>query len=228
MHQRSQSSTAESGFSLLELVVVVAVLTIVMGAAFSLMNRSQQSFDQNQLLAEAHQNADFAVIRVTELIRGAGANPEGFLSGGIQAVTNLEAGSSTANTSLIRVRADLDGDEQLLSRVDPDSNASAKYYILSSEDITIKFLPDGDAQNNIPRNTLAFVDNTPDSGGAAIQGKPFILAQHISDFEAVISADGTTVTLTVTAGPSTPIAEEDPRWVTFTRVMQVRLRNRFS
>lgn len=220
--------STSAGFSLLELLIVVAILSIVMGAAFSLMNRSQESFDRNQLHAEAHQNADFAVTRVTELVRGAGANPEGFLASAIQAVTNRETDTSAPSTSLIRVRADLDGDMALTSRVDPAANADAKYYILSSEDVTIKFLEEGDPSRNIPPNTLVLIDNTPDvAGGPAIRGIPFLLAQHIDDFSAEISADGTTVLLTITAGPSTPIDRTDPRWVTFTRVMEIRLRNRF-
>jgi prepilin-type N-terminal cleavage/methylation domain-containing protein len=226
MRQTTQKAESSAGFSLLEVVVVTAILTIIMGAAFELMNRSQASFDRNQLLAEAHQNADFAIVRVTELVRGAGASPNGATAGSVQGVSNKETDASADNTELIRIRSDLDGDTAFDDRVDSTTTTDAKYYILSSEDITVKFFKDGDATHDIPANTLALVDNTPDTGGSAIQGVPFVLAEHINDFKAEISGDGASVTLTIEAGPSSITDPTDPRWVTFTRVMQVRLRNR--
>lgn len=227
MRRTLANDSRQSGFSLLELVVVVGILTIIMGAAFELMNRSQTSFDRNQILAEAHQNADFAVTRVTELIRGAGANPEGAIAGALNGITNTETEGGAASPQVVRVRSDLDGDKAVTSRVSAEDDESAQYYILSSEDVTIKYLPDGDAENDIPGHSIVLIDNTPDEeGGPAIQGVPYVLAQHITAFSAAISGDGASVTLTIEAGPSSIIDETDPRWVTFERVMQVRLRNR--
>ena len=64
------SNSAMAGFSLLELMVTVGVMTIILAAAFELMTSSQVSFDRSRMLVEARENADFAVARITDLIRG--------------------------------------------------------------------------------------------------------------------------------------------------------------
>src|SRR5262245_4848397 len=117
MQRTPAPAVDERGFSLLELVITVAILTIVMGAAFQLVADSQASFDRNQLLAEAHQNADFAVLRVTELLRGAGTNPNGTTAiTPTTFLTNRDV-NNTTSTHQLRILSDLDGDKQLISRV---------------------------------------------------------------------------------------------------------------
>ena len=44
-------SSADSGFSLIELLIAVGILTIIMGAAFQLMVKSQTNFDANLILS---------------------------------------------------------------------------------------------------------------------------------------------------------------------------------
>jgi prepilin-type N-terminal cleavage/methylation domain-containing protein len=213
----------QQGFSLLELVVVVAVLSIVMGAAFQLMNRSQSSFDRNQMLAEAHQNAEFAVTRVTELIRGAGANPENVSTiNAIAGAVNREVGASTDSYSVIRLRSDLNGDRDVADRVDPSVVTAAEYFLLSSEDVTLKHLPNGDTSRGIEPRTIVLIDNTPGDN----QGVPFVLAEHIVSFDCRVNTAQNQVTLELVAGPNRNIDSSDPRWATFTRRMQIRMRNR--
>jgi prepilin-type N-terminal cleavage/methylation domain-containing protein len=214
----------ESGFSLLELVVVVAILTIVTGAAFGLMTSSQESFDRNELMAEAHENADFAVLRVTELLRGAGANPNGISSiNSLSFVSNKEANSNSNSNRVVRVLSDLNCDGATNARV---SSSGSNYYILSSEDVTLKFYPDDTTVSGVavPGHTLCMIDNT--AGTNPAQGVPVVLASNIIDFSCQVPADPRVLTVTITAGPTKSVLTSDPRYVTFTRVAQIRLRNR--
>jgi prepilin-type N-terminal cleavage/methylation domain-containing protein len=224
MHIDRPHSAAEHGFSLIELMIVVAILTIITGAAFALMQRTQESFDRNQLLAEAHQNADFAVVRVTELVRGAGCNPRQISAINEQnLVSNKDYGSSTVNTHLLRMLADLDCDGAVISRV---SSSGSQYYILSSEDVTLKYFDVQTTDHSVvvPAHSLCMIDNTP--GSNPDQFVPVVLASNIIGFDCTVGSDPRTITLTVTAGPSKNVSPNDPRYVTFTRTCDIRLRNR--
>jgi prepilin-type N-terminal cleavage/methylation domain-containing protein len=213
----------ENGFSLIELVVVVAILTIIMGAAFQLMTNSQVSYDRNQILAEAHQNADFAVTRVSELLRGSGANPERNASiNELDFIQNKQNPTDSFDPSIVRIRSDLNGDTDLDDRV---TASGSQYFLLASEDVTLKYFqnPTTVGGRNIPGNTICIIDNTTGEG----QGVPYILAEHIVSFKCPVTPPiPAEVTVTIEAGPSRAVAPGDPRYITFTRVMQIRLRNR--
>lgn len=224
MRENDDRRSVEGGFSLLELVVVCAILTVVMGAAFGLMASTQQSFDRNQMLAEAHQNADFAVLRLTELVRGAGANPNGVsFVNNIAGISNKEAGSNTNSNRVIRIQSDLNCDGATNQRV---TVTGSNYYLLSSEDVTLKFYPTATTVSGvtIPEHTLCMIDNTP--GTNPSQGVPVVLAANILDFDCTVAADPREVTVKLTAGPSKNVAANDPRYTAFTRTTQIRLRNR--
>ena len=227
-HRRTLSN--ERGFSLLELLVCIGILTVIMGAAFSLMNRSQTSFDRNQLLAEARANADFAILRVTEIIRGAGSNPEGDASiNSLRAVTNYPTTSSTSpDLTLVRVRSDLNGDKDIEDRVDTTDPDFAPYFIIASEDVTIQHISVDTTINgvDVSGNTLILIDNTPDTDDEITQGVPVVLAQNVIEFSCPIEENPLEVTLTITAGPTREMDPSNSRFVSFTRTMQIRLRNR--
>jgi prepilin-type N-terminal cleavage/methylation domain-containing protein len=203
----------QQGFSLIELVVTLAILTLVMGAAFTLMARSQQSFDANQLLAEAHQNADFAVTRITELIRAAGSNPRSTTTVNW---TNFLSYPDASNIGEIRIMSDLDGDGAFDDHVE---GAGAKYFLLNDEDVTISY--------NDADDTIEMVSNVP--GGLS---DPVVIAEHILNFEVELYQDYQGVTnfrqvqVRITAGPSRAVNASDPRYRTFTTAADIRLRNR--
>jgi prepilin-type N-terminal cleavage/methylation domain-containing protein len=217
----------EHGFSLVEFVVGLAILTVIMGTAFSLMTRGQQSFDANQILSQSHQNAEFAVQRVSEIIRGAGCNPTN-----TSTVNSLQFVQSGATTSSIRVKSDMDGDGGLTDLVTGSPSPSAwaidpRYLILSAEDVTIAFYSSpttvtvGTGTVSIPGNSITITDNqaSPPTG-------PIVIAQNIVAFQAVPSADAREVTISVTAGPNPPFTLNDPRYRTYETGTRIRLRNR--
>lgn len=225
MRKHIDTNRRSAGFSLLELVVVTGILTTVMGTAFSIINDSQTSFQRNRMLAEAHQNADFAISRVAELIRGAGANPSSSQTiNAVKFFSNSAIDGGPADPGVVRLKADLNGNQTLNERVDTSSAGAASYYLLSSEDVTIKWYDTETsvAGATIPGHSIVLIDNTPGPG----QGVPVVIATHIVDFACPASSNPREVTLTLTGGPSTDVPESSPLFVSFTRVMQIRLRNR--
>lgn len=225
MTKQDKMKQRSAGFSLLELVVVTGILTIVMGAAFTILGDSQTSFNRNRYLAEAHQNADFAIVRVTELIRGAGANPSSSQTiNSLRFFSNAETDGGPNSPNVVRLKADLNGNQTVVDRVETGSGSAANYYLLSSEDVTIKWygVETTVLGVTIPGHSVALIDNTPGAG----QGVPVVIATHVIDFSCPASVNPREVTLTITGGPSTEIPETSPLFVSFTRVMQIRLRNR--
>jgi Tfp pilus assembly protein FimT len=214
-----------AGFSLLELMVTVGILMIILAVAFRLMAESQIGFDRNQILAEAHQNADFAVSRVSELIRGAGAQPNGLSTvNTLPFISNKETSGSANNTQLIHIYSDLDGDGETIDRVS-EVETQAEFYLVSSEDVVIKYYENDTTEGgvDIPGHSICMIDKT----AGDLQDVPIVLASNIVAFECPYDpANPTTVTLTLTGGPTRNVPETDPRYITFTRVAEIRLRNR--
>jgi Tfp pilus assembly protein PilW len=216
----------ESGFSLVEFIIGVGILTVLMGTAFTLMARGQQSFDSNQILAQSHQNAEFAVQRVSEIIRGSGCNPTN-----VSTVNSLQFVQSGSSTSSIRVKSDMDGDGAFNDLVTASSTGTAwaidpQYLILSAEDVTIAYYAStttvtvGSTTVSIPGRCITLMDNTASSP------TPVVIAQNIVAFQAVPSADAREVLLSVTAGPNPPFLPSDPRYRTYATGTRIRLRNR--
>lgn len=225
MRNHIDTSKRSAGFSLLELVIVTGILTTVMGTAFSILNESQTSFQRNRFLAEAHQNADFAISRVTDLIRGAGANPSAAQTiNNVKFFSNSMTDSGPADPGVVRIKADLNGNQTVSDRVDSSSAGAASYYLLASEDVTIKWYDTETSVlgTTVPGHSIVLIDNTPGPG----QGVPVVIATHIVAFTCPGSSNPREVTLTITGGPSADVLESSPLFVSFTRVMQIRLRNR--
>jgi prepilin-type N-terminal cleavage/methylation domain-containing protein len=72
----SRRLAGEAGFSLLELLVSVALITLLMGAVFSFMYQCQKRFQSNAVVSEANQTARAALEVMTQEIGQAGYNPQ--------------------------------------------------------------------------------------------------------------------------------------------------------
>jgi prepilin-type N-terminal cleavage/methylation domain-containing protein len=225
-------ASSQSGFSLVELIVSMAVLLIVMAAAFNILDRCLTSFDTNQILSEAHANSDFAVIRITEILRGAGANPGALtsVSTGYLTSTSQTVGTTTYTNSIITLKSDLNGNGVLTDRVAASGSLS---FIISSEDLELRFVPPGGATIygvTVPGNTIVQIDNTPNPAGQTGYHIPVVLAQNITGFSCQLFPTGTAnpkeALLSITAGPSRTMLPTNPRYRTFTTSVRVKLRNR--
>ena len=110
---------AQSGFSLVELLVSVTVLTLAMGGLASLLIQNSRINKAQRMAAETQANARNTLSMVVQKLRSAGWDP---LNAGTFPAVNVDA-DLTDNVSEIEVFADLnedtdtdDQDEQLLIR----------------------------------------------------------------------------------------------------------------
>jgi prepilin-type N-terminal cleavage/methylation domain-containing protein len=131
---------SEGGFTLMEMVVSLAILTVVMGVAFMLLNRFQQTYRYEDIYTDAQRNGRFAIARLNEIIRTAGTNPTGdMIVNGWRFVEFGSAGNFPTGVSSgdsLRLRSDLNGDRQSVSTITSDSDV-----IVTSENVVIRFEP---------------------------------------------------------------------------------------
>lgn len=141
----------ESGFSLMELIIALLVLTLVMGIAFMLLNRFQQSYRYEEAYADAQRNARFAVARLNEIIRSAGTNPTANTTVNPTNFVSLLAPTTVSGTAItsssIQLRSDLNGDTLNTATISSDSDV-----IVTSENLTLRL----DAANS----RIVMDDNT--------------------------------------------------------------------
>jgi len=119
----------QRGFSLLELMISVTILTLVSGSVLLFM-KNQQSYRAEQTYATAVENARIAIDTICRYLRQAGNNP--------QAATFIPL-SYSSNT--LTIRSDLTGSKAsgnpLDSSGDPDKQLTAAF-----EQITVKYESD--------------------------------------------------------------------------------------
>jgi type II secretory pathway pseudopilin PulG len=72
----SRRLAGEVGFSLLELLVSVALITLLMSAVFAFMYQCQKRFQSNAVVSEANQTARAALEVMTQEVGQAGYNPQ--------------------------------------------------------------------------------------------------------------------------------------------------------
>ncbi len=126
----------QSGFSLMELVIGLMLITVVTGVSISLLNRFQTSYRYEEAYADAQRNARFALSRLNEIIRSAGTNPTGKMTVNESdfAVLISPTTSGTASTaSSIRLKSDLNGDTLNTANISANSDV-----IVTSEDVTLR------------------------------------------------------------------------------------------
>ena len=195
----------QNGFSLLEVTVALAVMTIVMGIAFSLLNGFQQTYRYEESYADAQRNGRFAIARLNEIIRSAGNWP-----GGTTAVNGASFVEFLNSGTAIRLKSDLNGDRLFTTSVSSNSDV-----IITSEDVTIR----------LNGNAIEMVDNT---GTAPPDRRVLTIADNIRSVtfsDPDVSNSRREVVVDMVAVPS-GIATNDPRFREVHYVSNIRLRNR--
>jgi prepilin-type N-terminal cleavage/methylation domain-containing protein len=204
----------ERGFSLIELTIALFVLTLVMGIAFSLLNRFQQTYRYEEAYADAQRNARFAMARLNEVIRSAGTNPTATTSVNPTDFAVLLPPTTVSGTAVtsssIQLRSDLNGDTLNTSTL------AAGDVIVTSENVTLKL----DQANR----QIVMVDNTPAANGSSIPIADNISSITFTDLNGATKTNKA-IQVRLVAIPS-GIANGDPRYreVSYTGV--IRLRNR--
>lgn len=204
----------ESGFSLMELTVALMVLTIVMGVAFAMLNRFQQTYRYEEAYGDAQRNARFAITRLNEVIRSAGTNPTANSTVNQTNFVVLLPPTATSGTAIssssIQLRSDLDGDALNATTVSANTDV-----IVTSENVTLRL----DAANR----RIMMDDNT----ASPITSIP--IADNISSltFTDPNGANYTNKAIRVdlVAVPS-GIMRGDPRYREVNYTAVIRLRNR--
>ncbi|MDP3028875.1 MAG: prepilin-type N-terminal cleavage/methylation domain-containing protein [Deltaproteobacteria bacterium] len=123
--KRDQNKTR--GFSLVELLIAIAISGIVLGAISSLFIMQNKSYSVQEQVAEMQQNARAAMDMMTREIRMAGCDPTG----------SANAIIVTATSNSINFTQDLDGDGHTY---DPDTgtwdtNERITYSLYTSDGI---------------------------------------------------------------------------------------------
>jgi Tfp pilus assembly protein PilW len=208
------TGSKESGFSLMELTVSLMVLTVIMGVAFAILNRFQQSYRYEEAYADAQRNARFAMARLNEIIRSSGTNPTSTTTVNPTNFAVLLAptttSGSTVSSSSLQLRSDLDGDTQNATTISSNSDV-----IVTSENVTLRL----DAVNR----RIVMDDNTA-SPVTSIPIAENILSLRFTD------PNGSTYTnkaiqVELIAVPN-GIQKDDPRYREVSYTAMIRLRNR--
>jgi type II secretory pathway component PulJ len=203
----------EGGFSLLEVTIALLVLTTVVGIAFSLLTRFQQSYRYEEAYADAQRNARFAMARLNEVIRSAGTNPTATTSVNQTDFAVLLPPTSASGTAVssasIQLKSDLNGDTQ------NTSSLAVGDVIVTSENVTLQ----------LDQNTsqIVMVDNTP-AGNGAIPIADNIRAITFTDLDGA-SRTNKAIQIRLVAVPS-GIPTGDPRFREVSYTSIIRLRNR--
>jgi len=139
------------GFSVVEALIVVAILGVVLGSIFGIAYQAQRSFDAEKRFTETSQHARVAMDEIVRYIRQAGNDPypkEGTPFPAVEVVTG----------NVINVRSDITGSYDGVTG-DPDKLLNSPM-----EDVTIRY--DSGAK------TVSIQDNR---AGGGFQ----VLADHI-------------------------------------------------
>jgi type IV pilus assembly protein PilW len=89
---RKQSANLQHGFTLTELIVAMAMAVIVMGALYSTFKSQQDSYVNQEVVAEMQQNLRAALYMMARDIRIAGYDPSELADAGI-----VSAGPNSIN-----------------------------------------------------------------------------------------------------------------------------------
>lgn len=202
-----QQDGNESGFSLIELMIALTIITLILGVAFGVLSRLQVNYRYELSYVDAQRNGRFAIARLNEIIRSAGTNPTGKSAVNWLTFVDFGGGNSSATLTL---KSDLDGDGATTSTL--ASNADV---IIASENVTL--------QLNTSSNTIEMVDNNQPTGSAR---RILPIAENVRSVT-FSDPDGTRreVDITLSAVPS-GIATSDPKYREVEFTSTIRLRNR--
>jgi len=103
MRKRAHSKS-QAGFSLLELLIVCALLTIIMGAIFAQINQAQQNSAAEQMKLDLFQESREFMDQMSRDLRAAGyPNPHNFSGNPVGSLGDIEPYSSQEAVGLVKI-----------------------------------------------------------------------------------------------------------------------------
>jgi prepilin-type N-terminal cleavage/methylation domain-containing protein len=203
----------ERGFSLIEIMVAMMMLTVVTGVAFSLLHTFQSSYKYEEAHADAQRNGRFALARLNEIIRSAGTNPTANITvnpTNFAVLQNPTTSGSARTSSSIRLKSDLNGDGLNTANVSANTDV-----IVTAEDVMLRL----DAVNRqviMDNYTTSPVTSTPIADGIA--------SLTFTDPNGATNTNKTII-VTLVAVPN-GIPQGDSRYREVSYSASIRLRNR--
>ena len=130
------------GFTLLEILVAMAVFGVVVGAVYSAYYTQQRSYEAQTEVSFMNQNLRAAILLMERELRMAGCDP----------TQGANAGFTTASSNTVAFTMDIRGDS---AGSDPDGDT-----LDSGEAITYALGdPDGDGDTDLTRNNVMIAEN---------------------------------------------------------------------
>jgi type IV pilus assembly protein PilW len=119
---KKQIQNQSSGFSLIELLMVLAMSLILLGAAVSTMVSLQRSYTTHDVAADTQQDIRMAMVFITRDIKLAGLDP----------INSAGSGIERADSSYIRITSDRinrgAGDTEANGTIDDDNFERVSYF----------------------------------------------------------------------------------------------------
>lgn len=133
---RSPDPAGSAGFSLLEMLISVAIITILMSGVFAFMFQTQKRFQSNVVVSESNQTARAAMEIMTQEIGQAGRNPNFQANRYAASATGTwpAAVSASGQSQCITIADDTAGTKPDITRIEPGdwlSFDTGPYYEIS-------------------------------------------------------------------------------------------------
>jgi prepilin-type N-terminal cleavage/methylation domain-containing protein len=190
---RRDASPRCQGFTLVELLVVLGIVSVVMGAIYSVFVRSNRVYISQEEVVSAQQEALSALDILGREIRMAGFIAANNQSGGLEPITapawggdadsaiEIAAVNDTAKTTTLAFKSNLDGAD---SDLDGDDDTEAVRYVYYHSDH-----PDPNLRNTLTREVLTWDAGWVDPSGEGAE----VFLENIQDLTLTYQmADGTT------------------------------------
>ena len=135
-----QSRRKEHGFTMVELLVAMAITAVVMGAVYTLYKTQQESYIAQDQVVEMQQNVRASLYQMARDMRMAGFNPQraSNVGGFVTQLPDDGGGTTTTNSTNIAFTIDQDSngvididadDEQIAYRLDNATNELQKFRV---------------------------------------------------------------------------------------------------
>src|SRR5262245_11112661 len=113
MNMKKNSTERQSGFTLMEMMVAMAIASLIVSATYQAFYAQQKSYTTQSYITEMQQNLRSGMYLMTKDIRSAGYNPSGSATVGFVTFFadpnhNFDINYATAN-NIIALTADTDG-----------------------------------------------------------------------------------------------------------------------